>query len=222
VLKADIVFRLHEGDRSLTGHVPQFPSEFAALKVKWSGMKFAALVRKYDPNQPRVPAGDPDGGQWTNGGGEQSDSESFEDLVQPVFAPAVAPAIAAVEAALAVFAGLSALNSRNSQAIFEFNARGYDRDGDLSDLASSKLLNRDQVDSECPRLNEVQERTDFAAASVNRADYPRPAEYGTAVHKNLADQIKALKDPNLTAEISLLKQGEVRYGTKKFDSDRRV
>ena len=23
---------------------------------------------KYDPNQPRVPAGNPDGGQWTSGG----------------------------------------------------------------------------------------------------------------------------------------------------------
>ena len=26
-------------------------------------------VKKYDPNQPRVPAGNPDGGQWTDGGG---------------------------------------------------------------------------------------------------------------------------------------------------------
>lgn len=26
-------------------------------------------ARKYDPNQPRVPAGDPDGGQWTSGDG---------------------------------------------------------------------------------------------------------------------------------------------------------
>ncbi|MGP9811882.1 hypothetical protein ACTZWT_10260 [Rhodopseudomonas sp. NSM] len=28
---------------------------------------FPALDRKYSPNQPRVPAGNPDGGQWTNG-----------------------------------------------------------------------------------------------------------------------------------------------------------
>ncbi|AVO44043.1 hypothetical protein C6569_02610 [Phreatobacter cathodiphilus] len=27
------------------------------------------LHRRYDPDQPRVPAGSPDGGQWTNGGG---------------------------------------------------------------------------------------------------------------------------------------------------------
>lgn len=30
---------------------------------------FPALERKYSPNQPRVPAGNPDGGQWTDGGG---------------------------------------------------------------------------------------------------------------------------------------------------------
>ncbi|HUU24709.1 MAG TPA: hypothetical protein VMW68_03990 [Methyloceanibacter sp.] len=28
-----------------------------------------AVENKYDPNQPRVPAGNPDGGQWTDGGG---------------------------------------------------------------------------------------------------------------------------------------------------------
>jgi hypothetical protein len=30
---------------------------------------FPALDRKFDPSQPRVPAGSPDGGQWTDGGG---------------------------------------------------------------------------------------------------------------------------------------------------------
>ena len=30
---------------------------------------FPALSRKYNPGQPRVPAGNPDGGQWTDGGG---------------------------------------------------------------------------------------------------------------------------------------------------------
>lgn len=28
---------------------------------------FGALIRKYAANQPRVPAGNPDGGQWTSG-----------------------------------------------------------------------------------------------------------------------------------------------------------
>jgi hypothetical protein len=31
---------------------------------------FPALARKFNPDQPRVPAGNPDGGQWTDGGAE--------------------------------------------------------------------------------------------------------------------------------------------------------
>lgn len=37
-----------------------------------------ALNYKYNPNQPRVPAGNPDGGQWTYGGGGRS-SSSLDD-----------------------------------------------------------------------------------------------------------------------------------------------
>lgn len=35
---------------------------------RWLWIRPDALVRKYDPDQPRVPAGNPDGGQWTSGG----------------------------------------------------------------------------------------------------------------------------------------------------------
>jgi hypothetical protein len=33
-------------------------------------------ARKYDPNQPRVPAGNPDGGQWTSEGGSEGITDS--------------------------------------------------------------------------------------------------------------------------------------------------
>lgn len=33
---------------------------------------YPALERKYSPSQPRMPAGNPDGGQWTSGGGGSS------------------------------------------------------------------------------------------------------------------------------------------------------
>jgi hypothetical protein len=36
----------------------------------------APAVEKYSPNQPRVPAGNPDGGQWTSEGGSGSSSQS--------------------------------------------------------------------------------------------------------------------------------------------------
>lgn len=55
---------------------------------------FPALSRKYNPNQPRVPAGNSDGGQWTDGGsgsaapigdigfGNLSELNDFSDLFQ--------------------------------------------------------------------------------------------------------------------------------------------
>lgn len=55
---------------------------------------FPALSRKYNPNQPRVPAGNSDGGQWTDGGigstapmgdigfGNLSELADFSDLFQ--------------------------------------------------------------------------------------------------------------------------------------------
>ena len=40
--------------------------EFASLKLEYELRRFQ---QKYSPNQPRVPAGNPDSGQWTSGGG---------------------------------------------------------------------------------------------------------------------------------------------------------
>ena len=42
--------------------------QFAALKVKWKYFRLALALKAYDPSQPRVPAGNPDGGQWTSTG----------------------------------------------------------------------------------------------------------------------------------------------------------
>jgi hypothetical protein len=37
------------------------------------------FVQKYSPDQPRAPAGNPDGGQWTSGGGESTNSRVISD-----------------------------------------------------------------------------------------------------------------------------------------------
>ena len=44
-------------------------SELAALRVEIRFQRFMRALKAYDPNQPRVPAGSSDGGQWTSGGG---------------------------------------------------------------------------------------------------------------------------------------------------------
>lgn len=51
---------------------------FAAAAVKLRFERFSrSFDRKYDSNQPRVPAGQPRGGQWTNGSGETTRSNYF-------------------------------------------------------------------------------------------------------------------------------------------------
>jgi hypothetical protein len=45
-------------------------AEFDSIRAELARRR--ALERKYSPNQPRVPAGNRDGGQWTDGGGAGS------------------------------------------------------------------------------------------------------------------------------------------------------
>lgn len=45
---------------------------------------FPALDRKYNANQPRVPAGSADGGQWTSGGGSGTGGDGNTAAVSPM------------------------------------------------------------------------------------------------------------------------------------------
>ena len=74
-------------------------SEIAALRQSLSALRVqlaeikAELRRKaFNPNQPRVPAGNPDGGQWTNGGGSRT---RFAAADKPRLGPGTMAAIAA-------------------------------------------------------------------------------------------------------------------------------
>lgn len=50
-------------------------SELAAIRAEVLLLKAATRREiKYDPDQPRVPAGNADGGQWTGGGGAAQES----------------------------------------------------------------------------------------------------------------------------------------------------
>lgn len=42
---------------------------FAVAQLEVRRLRIALAAKRFNPNQPRVPAGDPDGGQWTGGGG---------------------------------------------------------------------------------------------------------------------------------------------------------
>ena len=199
-----------ELDHLLDLEIRQLRREQTALRLEWERIRREYYGRKYDPNQPRVPAGNPSGGQWTSG-------DAIPSSARPIFYDPRRLAIQkAIETGLAFYTWLSARNGRDSQAVITFNASEFKPDGrgelDLSDV---KLLDRDKVDAACPRLGEVQERTDRAADAIRRSGrYLPPAEFGTAVHTNLKQQITDLRDPNFRAEISYVKNQEENYGRK--------
>ena len=112
----------------------------------------------YDPNQPRVPAGNSDGGQWTDVDGPNDDSNNVHgddfSIVQPARFPTVSTSNPkslrtdqgiqrGIEAALALYAALSARNSPEQRAIFDFNAREFLRDP--QDRTQSK-----ECEASCP------------------------------------------------------------------------
>lgn len=181
-----------------------------SLRREADRVRLLLMARKFSPGQPRVPAGQPGGGQWTDGGG---------GLVKPAYvARAIIAAQKTIEAALALFAALSAYNSRNGRAIIAFNARDYrpGEDGGLA-LEGVSWLTQREVEEACEKYPDVQARTDRAVDEVRAMDVARTAQtFGTAVHLNLKDQIASLADPDYKAEVSILKgKGfDEQYGQK--------
>ena len=53
----------------MTNGTEDLKTKLIAAKARVRIATLGALARKYDPNQPRVPRGHSDGGQWTDGGG---------------------------------------------------------------------------------------------------------------------------------------------------------
>ncbi|MHC2109015.1 hypothetical protein [Methylobacterium sp. CM6246] len=49
--------------------VTRFRWQLAALSVEVKLLRLGLILRAYNPGQPRVPAGHPDGGQWTSDDG---------------------------------------------------------------------------------------------------------------------------------------------------------
>lgn len=60
----------------------EFEWKFAALRVKATCLRLIEVLNKFNPDQPRVPAGNPDGGQWTDGDG--SETSEFEDVTESI------------------------------------------------------------------------------------------------------------------------------------------
>lgn len=61
--------------------------EAAYLRVLVSGRELRRLLRKYNPDQPRAPAGQPDGGRWIGTGGSGADTAEGGGAARPAPGP---------------------------------------------------------------------------------------------------------------------------------------
>ena len=119
-------------------------------------------------------------------------------------------ALALNAAALTFFTWLSSRKDPNRTAVFAFNAKKYEKpetDGnEKRPVVFVGSLTRDEVRKVCDKLTDVQELTDAAVANVKRVgDYNCPADFGTKVHKEIADAIRKENDPDFKAEKSVIK-----------------
>lgn len=207
-------------------------AELLALRCKLADVKLTlamcrfrdALRRdeKYRSDQPRVPAGNADGGRWTSEGGVAVGSVSLddgsdenEDLLQPVLFQGYA-AEKAAEAALYFYLYLAQRNSPDATASLGFNAQDF-LPGASNDDPALRVgpLTREDVDEACPRHGLVLSVTDGAAAWVKGdGNYRTRAEYGTRVHSIIKGEIEALDNPNLVTERSYIKSEQEAYGTR--------
>jgi hypothetical protein len=182
-----------------------------------SELAWRQFVRKYSPDQPRVPAGNSAGGQWTHGG-PGSEGQGPRLISKPAYlGPAAHGARIAVqkglEAALALYAWMSSRNTADSTAAIRFRAEyflpGEDKSKPAFHLGG---LTREEAEILCPKREEVQKFAEEAVRERPRADYSNAGAYGSAIHKYVADKIRGLKDPNFIAEVSTIDSDPTHYG----------
>lgn len=184
----------------------------------------------YNPNQPRVPAGQSDGGQWTGDAGSQDKRKVRLAFADGPGRPGIQFVVRkAIETGLlALYAAYSQYNNRNQRAILEAKAVGYDREAAPNgefDLRKPQLLSQSQVEKTCDKLEDVQKFTDEAAAKVWADGGPMSQkEFGDKVHWLVAKRIGTAGeniDPNFVAEISLTKMAQDGVPPEEIERIRR-
>lgn len=183
------------------------------------GLRKLQLAVKYDPNQPRAPAGTSIGGRWIS---------DFARLVGrgPVNPMKIAIG-AGVATGLALYEIFAGQKSRNQTPVIEFRARLFAKDeSGALDLISARMLDRQEVNDACPGLPKLQEQVDRIATEV-RWEMPHlsPPRFGTEVHSRFKKEVDALDRPDFKAEVSVLKETLVKYGTrgsKRYDAYQRA
>lgn len=143
-------------------------------------------------------------------------ASSTLDSLPSVLLRVPGPARVIMSAALALYAWLLARKDRDGTAVFAFKAAKYERTGEKGQpgLTWVGYVKQDELRDVCKQLPTVQELTDKGVEEIRKeGDYKGPSDFGSKVHKWIADRIDELHDPDFQAEESVIKTKlEARYG----------
>jgi hypothetical protein len=138
----------------------------------------APAVQKYSPGQPRVAAGNPDGGQWTTGDGGSGSPSNSSDVAGG--GPGHPTRYAALETGTRTDAGGDRENSRSASTDVTIKPSAVTRNPRI-DATTAKLI------------------TILAGVmdTVERAPGTTPQLYGQIVHKQFANAVRAANIPGI-------------------------
>jgi hypothetical protein len=163
-----------------------------------AALAFDEFRRKYSPDQPRVPAGNPDGGQWTDAGGGGDGASRSRPMVRAVFADRSGNSDTSPPGTILSDAEPDpivpgAQYAQTGGTIVRNNAR----------TGNSKI---DEVtDGLTETLAKVAEQMDFIPERLGPV-------YGTAVHVEFASVVKLQNLRGVEVEQSFDADGLANYG----------
>jgi hypothetical protein len=157
----------------------------------------APAVQKYSPDQPRVVAGNPDGGQWTTGDGGSGWPSSSSDVAGG--GPGYPTRYAALETGTRTDAGGDRENGRSASTDVTIKPGAVTRNPRI-DATTAKLITA---------LAGVMD-------AVERAPGMTPQLYGQIVHKQFANAVRAANIPGIgydDVETTYSLDNDANYGS---------
>ena len=205
----------------------QLDYERALLEAELRLQEEIDLLRKYDPDQPREPAGTPEGGQWISVGGSAvglaaATVMGARALVEHVLRKPDEPGSKPLKEGIDEFNRLLKQPDPTKTPIFLFRPKDWkpDNPGERTTTRPSaevKLITKDQVKEDCPEYDTVQNLTNLAKNSAGKASsYSSPVLWGTAVHSRMKEMVDKNYSGQLFAERSYVKYNEDVMDDKSF------
>ena len=154
------------------------PDELREVRPAYYWLRFGqpAWLRKlagkanFDPNQPRVPAGNPDGGQWTDAGGGQTAQPGRSDSTDFSAVRRRGPG----DRGLLPFPHISPGS----------NASKPESPREPVTIVNNAQTGISTIDETTEKLKTILEKV------VNTRQQGYGAEYGSAIHKDFADAVR--------------------------------